>query len=142
MKPNRDPEYLRWIRSLPCLVCGSTRYIEAAHTGPHGLGQKSPDSSAVPLCTRHHRTGNDSYHKLGPRQFCHVHNLELSAIVKELSVKPRIRVVNGCFVGQVENESLVLGSMETGLNFAVRKMIILRRTAARESIDRKLRKLC
>ena len=43
--------------------------IEASHTGPHGLGQKSSDFSAIPLCYQHHRTGKDSYHKLGPQKF-------------------------------------------------------------------------
>ena len=65
MKPVRNSEYLRWIRTLPCAVCRATRGVEAAHTGPHGLGQKSSDLSAIPLCARHHRTGPDSYHKLG-----------------------------------------------------------------------------
>ena len=41
MKPQRSRSYLASIRTQPCLVCGSTRWIEAAHTGPHGLGQKS-----------------------------------------------------------------------------------------------------
>jgi hypothetical protein len=68
-KPARNPRYLAWIRTHPCVVCGASRGIEASHTGPHGLGQKSPDSSAIPLCAKHHRTGNDSYHKLGPRKF-------------------------------------------------------------------------
>ena len=68
-KPARNPKYLAWIRTHPCVVCGGSRGIEASHTGPHGLGQKSPDSSAIPLCAKHHRTGNDSYHKLGPRKF-------------------------------------------------------------------------
>ena len=63
--PVRNPRYLAWIRTLPCLICGARRSIEASHTGPHGLGQKSPDSSAIPLCTKHNRTGKDSYHKLG-----------------------------------------------------------------------------
>jgi hypothetical protein len=31
--------------------------------------QKSLDTSAIPLCTKHHRTGADSYHRLGPRKF-------------------------------------------------------------------------
>ena len=52
MKPQRDPRYLAWIRTQPCVVCGSARGIEASHTGPHGLGQKSPDTSAIPLCYR------------------------------------------------------------------------------------------
>src|SRR4029077_584023 len=67
-RPVRNPKYLASIRTLPCLVCGARRGIEASHTGPHGLGQKSPDTSAIPLCITHHRTGKDSYHKLGPRK--------------------------------------------------------------------------
>ena len=84
MKPTRDPRYLAWIRTLPCLVCGSMRGIEASHTGPHGLGQKSPDSSAIPLCAKHHRTGTDSYHRLGPRKFSQTHSLDIPAIVRRL----------------------------------------------------------
>ena len=33
----------------------ATATEEAAHTGPHGLGQKSSDLSAIPLCRVHHR---------------------------------------------------------------------------------------
>jgi hypothetical protein len=65
MKPRRDSRYLQWIWTLPCSVCRITRNIEAAHTGPHGLGQKSPDSTAIPLCARHHRIANDCYHNSG-----------------------------------------------------------------------------
>ena len=95
MKPVRNPGYLRWIRSLPCAVCRTTRAVEAAHTGPHGLGQKSSDLSAIPLCGRHHRTGDDSYHRLGPRRFAEVHLLNIRAIVARLSGKSFIRVERG-----------------------------------------------
>ena len=61
MKPQRNPRYLAWIRTQPCSVCGSMRSIEASHTGPHGIGQKSADTSAIPLCAKHDRTGADSY---------------------------------------------------------------------------------
>ena len=80
MKPARHPGYLQWIRTLPCSVCRTTHAVEAAHTGPHGVSQKSSDWSAVPLCARHHRTGDDSYHKLGPRKFSEVHHLNIPAI--------------------------------------------------------------
>jgi hypothetical protein len=53
--PLRDEAYRRWIRSYPCTVCGQRFGIEAAHTGPHGIGQKSADSSCLPLCRWHHR---------------------------------------------------------------------------------------
>src|SRR5215469_2831194 len=101
MKPWRDSKYLRWIRTLPCVVCGSTRYIEAAHTGPHGISQKSPDSSAIPLCVVHHRTANDSYHNLGPRKFAAEHCLDIGEIVLALNAKPRIRIIAGGFIGMI-----------------------------------------
>ena len=122
MKPQRNPAYLAWIRTQPCVVCRSTRWIEAAHTGPHGLGQKSPDSSAIPLCAKHHWTGPDSYHKLGPRKFAQVHNLDIRAIVRRLNLKPMIRVESGMFIGYLENQQYVLGRTEAGIAPAMRKM--------------------
>ena len=91
MKPIRNPGYLQWIRTLPCSVCRTTPAVEAAHTGPHGLSQKSSDLCAISLCVRHHRTGDDSYHKLGPRKFAEVHQLNIWTIVARLSAKPWIR---------------------------------------------------
>jgi hypothetical protein len=122
----RSPKYLAWIRTHPCVVCGASRGIEASHTGPHGLGQKSPDSSAIPLCAKHHRTGNDSYHKLGPRKFSQVHRLDIPEIVRKLNRKPVIRVEAGWFVGYIEDEQYVLGSVGNGISPVVQKMIKLR----------------
>ncbi len=92
MKPQRNQRYLAWIRTQPCCVCGSKKGIEASHTGPHGIGQKSPDTSAIPLCPKHHRTGNDSYHRLGPRKFSEKHSLDIPALVRRFNLKPKIRV--------------------------------------------------
>ena len=127
MKPVRSPGYLRWIRTLPCSVCRTTRQIEAAHTGPHGISQKSSDLSAIPLCFKHHRTGADSYHKLGPRKFAEVHHLNMRAIVIHLSTKPLIRVDSGTFVGWLGNQRYELGSTGAGLARAIRRMNELRR---------------
>ena len=127
MKPPRNPSYLNWVRSLPCSVCRTTRGVEAAHTGPHGLGQKSSDFSAIPLCGRHHRTGNDSYHRLGPQRFAEMHQLNIRAIIERLSAKPYIRVESGVFVGRFGEEDYELGSTEAGLVPAIRKMSQLRR---------------
>ena len=122
MKPVRNPRYLAWIRTQPCLVCGSTRWIEAAHTGPHGLGQKSPDTSAVPLCAKHHREGNDSYHRLGPRKFGEIHNLDLPAIVRRLNLKPKVRIQNGNFIAYLEGCQYRLGKTDTGIASALRTL--------------------
>ena len=104
MKPPRNQRYLAWIRTQPCCVCGSKRAIEASHTGPHGLGQKSPDSSAIPLCPKHHRTGDGSYHRLGPRKFAQQHKLDIQAIVRKLNMKPTIRVEAGRFVAYLGSQ--------------------------------------
>lgn len=54
-KPIRDPQYLRFIKSLPCVACLKTWFIDPCHTGPHGIGQKACDLSCIPLCRQHHR---------------------------------------------------------------------------------------
>ena len=125
MKPPRNARYLSWIRTQPCCVCGSRRGIEASHTGPHGLSQKSPDSSAIPLCAKHHRTGADSYHRLGPRKFSEMHNLDIPAMVRILSLKPTIRIEAGRFVTYLEDQRYVLGKTDAGIRPAVRKAIQL-----------------
>ena len=84
--PVDDPRYRAWIRTFPCVVCGSSRQVEAAHTGPHGLAQKSDSRTCLPLCNPvqggHHQTGDDSLHRLGPARFEEVHQLSISGWVK------------------------------------------------------------
>ena len=127
MKSQRSSRYLAWVRTHPCCVCGSTRRIEASHTGPHGIGQKSPDTSAIPLCAKHHRTGNDSYHRLGPRKFSEKHNLDIPAIVRRLNLKPTIRVEAGWFVTYFDEQRYLLGKIDAGIRPAVHQALQLRR---------------
>ena len=89
--PERSPEYLGWIRTLCCAVCGRAPSeccrIEAAHThvlGPRGLSQKSSDFSAIPLCFWHHRCQPDSYHSLGEQRFAEAHGIDLRELVLNL----------------------------------------------------------
>ena len=112
MKPARSPKYLAWIRTLPCLVCGRAIGVEAAHTGPHGIGQKSADTSAIPLCVQHHRTGRDSYHRLGRRIFEQRYQLDIRAVVARLNSKPSIRIKSNAFVGRYQGEDYFLGNAE------------------------------
>ena len=71
--PARDPQYLSWIRTLPCVVCSQWGFkirgylgtIEAAHVGQRGLSQKCPDRETLPLCVFHHRLGPNAVHVLG-----------------------------------------------------------------------------
>jgi hypothetical protein len=83
--PARDAMYLRWIRSLDCAVCGFGSGIEAAHTGSHGLGQKSSDCQSIPLCVEHHRMGRLALHVLGPAEFQRVHHINIATLVAELN---------------------------------------------------------
>jgi len=85
MSPQRNRKYLAFIRSLACAVCGTRRHNEAAHTGSRGLGQKSSDFSAIPLCLGDHRTRPCSYHRLGARKFAEVHDLDIPALVARLN---------------------------------------------------------
>ena len=132
MEPVRNTGYLQWIRTLPCSVCRTRRAVEAAHTGPHGLSQKSSDLSAIPLCGRHHRTGDDSYHKLGPRKFAEVHRLNIRMIAARLSAKPSIRVESGSFVGRLGDREYELGRTEGGVARAIRRMSEIRRETLAE----------
>jgi len=85
--PVRDSRYLALVRTRPCAVCGRTWGIEAAHTGPHGMGQKASDLDAIPLCWKHHSTGNQSLHALGPVRFARVHKLDVRALIAELQAE-------------------------------------------------------
>ena len=77
---------------LPCLVCsrvsGGATVIEAAHTnalGSRGVGQKTSDFSAIPLCSWHHRAGRDSYHRLGEKWFAQAYQIHLLEVVQTLN---------------------------------------------------------
>jgi len=39
--------------------------------GVRGLGQKCSDYEAIPLCSYHHRVGNNSHHALGKKFWSH-----------------------------------------------------------------------
>ena len=138
MKPPRSRTYLAWIRTLPCAVCGETRGIEASHTGPHGIGQKSSDYSAIPLCDKHHRTASDSYHKLGPRKFSQRHSLDVTALVRLLNRKPVIRIEDASFVGYLDDQRFSLGRADGGVGPAVRKMTHLTREDRFSQLTRRI----
>jgi hypothetical protein len=66
-----DEAYKAWIRKQPCVCCGTRRYVEAAHVGTRGLGQKASDYTTLPLCSWHHVQGPESHHAMGKRFFQH-----------------------------------------------------------------------
>jgi hypothetical protein len=78
-------------------------------------------------CTQCHWTRDDSYHRLGPRRFAEVHQLNIRAIVARLSARPIIWVESGTFVGRFGDQGYELGSTAAGLALAIRRMSELRR---------------
>jgi hypothetical protein len=57
----RDEPHLKFIASLPCLICGRTP-SQAHHlrfAQPRAMGKKASDEYVVPLCVLHHRALHD-----------------------------------------------------------------------------------
>lgn len=82
-----NPEHRAFIRTFPCILWGVGEHkcsgrIEAAHTGPHGRGQKAVDESCLPLCTNAHQTGQFAQHKMGWR-FWKYHGIDRDALVSK-----------------------------------------------------------
>lgn len=66
----KDDAHLRFLRGLPCAVCGNNIETQAAHIrfsdakyakDNPGVGQKPHDFWCVPLCGKHH----DEQHRAG-----------------------------------------------------------------------------
>ncbi len=83
-KPRRGPDpadaYRAWIRQQPSCVSESTRNIEACHTGPHGLGQKSSGYTCIPLTHEEHM----ELHRIGPRRFQDKYRIDFEVITEGL----------------------------------------------------------
>ena len=55
-RPHRDPRYLAWLATKPCLCCGvhMDARVDPHHATTGGVGTKGSDLIAVPLCRRCH----------------------------------------------------------------------------------------
>jgi hypothetical protein len=73
---NTLPAKLAWIRTQRCDVCPSWP-SEAHHDRPGGA--RATDKRVAPLCSRHHRTGDDSVQALGRQAFQAHHGIDLDA---------------------------------------------------------------
>jgi hypothetical protein len=78
-QPVRDDDYKRFIKRLPCVGCLKTWGIDPAHTGPHGIGQKSCDLSCIPLCRTCHRDYDAAPLKFATRK------LDIPALIKQFN---------------------------------------------------------
>lgn len=84
--PSRDWLYRRWIRTLPCCACNSTRFVECAHVGSDGgMSMKCSDYASVPLCAVCHRVGPQAYHWIGRDAFERLHGLNFERLTKRLN---------------------------------------------------------
>ena len=90
-RAEREPKYLKWIRTQPCVVCGVWRrngaQSEAAHTGRRGAGLavKADDWDAIPLCAWCHRTKPMAYHLIGNEQtWAEHHGIDLARLRGDL----------------------------------------------------------
>lgn len=75
-KPIRCEPYKRYIKRFACIACGSARNVDPAHTGSHGMSQKSSDMSVLPLCRVCHQEFDAD-----PRGFAVQHNLDIPELI-------------------------------------------------------------
>lgn len=73
MKRRQNPDHLRRVRALPCIVCGRgpchAHHIKTRPDGQKlGVGQKNHDDQTIPLCLEHHTVGPEAFHN-GPGTF-------------------------------------------------------------------------
>lgn len=86
-KRPRDPEYLIWIRTLPCCVPGCRNPSEAHHlrsASNSGVGLKPDDRFAISLCHHHHMEA----HTIGQKTFEARYAINLTEIARSLAVRP------------------------------------------------------
>jgi len=64
-KRYKDESHLKWIRTLPCLLCKAGFYSHSKEVQAHhllkpydgegrGMGMRSTDRNVIPLCLHHH----------------------------------------------------------------------------------------
>ena len=53
----RNYDYMSYVRTHPCCLCGEPRADAHHHSRPHaaGMGQKDSDLTCIPLCREHHQ---------------------------------------------------------------------------------------
>jgi len=87
MKPVRSSAYLAFVRRQPCAVCEKRFGVEACHTGPHGISQKAPDTSAIPLCRFHHRDEREGLDSIGRVKFERLHGVTVARIILDVQLR-------------------------------------------------------
>jgi hypothetical protein len=78
--PDQAESYRDWIRQQPSCVSESPRHVEACHTGPHGLWQKSSGYTCIPLTHEEHM----ELHWMGPRKFQYKCRIDFDVVIEGL----------------------------------------------------------
>jgi len=81
-KSIQNRAYRKFVAGFPCCACGQNWWIDPAHTGPRGRGQKASDLDCIPLCRKCH----EQYHQ-GHADFLSQHSLDLRTIITDLQTK-------------------------------------------------------
>lgn len=81
-----DEDYKVWIRTEPCLVCGTRIGVEAAHAHNNGMSRKCHAKGIVPLCWQDHREGKNAHHKI-PRGFWAHHKIDLELAIEDYNTR-------------------------------------------------------
>jgi hypothetical protein len=85
--------HLKWIRTLPCLICGKRGNIHAAHLRAAslrhgklaaGMAQKPDDAWTLPLCSEHHLSGEEAQHRMQELAFWQTHSIDPFAVALAL----------------------------------------------------------
>lgn len=88
-----DKTRLAFIRRQPCMICGTTRSVEAAHVRAGypeagwrstGMGEKPDDRRTLPLCAEHHREGPKAQHAANERRWWEAHGIYPPDAVDEM----------------------------------------------------------
>jgi hypothetical protein len=89
-----DDDYLNFIRSQRCCLCGTNEGVQAAHLRvgsindgkpTTGMGEKSSDKWALPLCKRHH----DLQHTMNESEFWASYGIDPFALAMHYQMRPR-----------------------------------------------------
>lgn len=63
--PLRYPNYLKWVKTKPCIFCGR-KADDPHHVGSKGLSQQTDDTKLVAVCRKAH----DALHHRRPDELC------------------------------------------------------------------------
>jgi hypothetical protein len=77
----KSKEYKDFISAKPCVVCGRKSNFHHEGLGNKGMGSKVPDSQGVPLCPECHTIGSQALHRIGPKRFWKLHNIDVKMVI-------------------------------------------------------------